>query len=103
MYRDKATAFNKILTQEEAGAISWYDNTWHYYQKWEHLLEGKSLIQSGYPFKSPSGEVRIQLDPSALPKTADWLSRALTIPINIHMDDRIPVILKAIEKAAAVL
>jgi 8-amino-3,8-dideoxy-alpha-D-manno-octulosonate transaminase len=101
--RDKATAFNEILTQEEAGAISWYDNTWHYYQKWEHLLEEKSLIQSGYPFKSPSGEQRVRLDPSALPKTADWLSRALTIPINIHMDDRIPVILKAIEKAATVL
>ena len=99
----KAKAFNEILAQEQAGAISWYENTWHYYQKWEHLLEGKSLIKNGYPFKKPSGEERFRLDPSALPRVAGWLSRALTIPINIHMDERLPVILKAIEKAAKVL
>jgi 8-amino-3,8-dideoxy-alpha-D-manno-octulosonate transaminase len=96
----KAKAFNKIMTEEGFGTVYWYENDWHYYERWEHLLEAKSLIGTGYPFKTPSGETRCRYDKSSLPRTAELLSRALTIPININMDDRIPGIIKAIKKAA---
>ena len=39
----------------------------------------------------------------ALTKTADILSRTLSIAINIHMDEQIPRIVKALEKAARVI
>ncbi len=97
---EKAKEFNRVMSEEGAGAIYWYDNLWHYYEEWEHLLEGKTLFRHGYPYKEASGETRCRYEGSALPKTAALLSRSLTIPININMDEQIPKILNAIKKAA---
>ena len=101
--REKAAAFNKTMADEGCPAVDWYENTWHYYEKWEHLLERKSLLNSGYPFNNESGEMRCSYDASALPETAGLLSRCLTIPINIHMGEQIPKIVQAIEKASLVI
>jgi 8-amino-3,8-dideoxy-alpha-D-manno-octulosonate transaminase len=96
----KARAFNKAMAEVGAGAIYWYENYWHYYEQWEHLLAGKSLTRTGYPFKVESGQVRCSLAKDALPKTAEILSRTLSIAVNIHMDQQIPKIIGAIEHAA---
>ena len=100
---EKAKAFNQAMTDEGAGTVYWYENTWHYYEKWEHLLEGKSLLRNGYPFKTKSGESRCDFKELNLPKTSALMSRAITLPINIQMDEQIPGIIKAIEKAAKVI
>jgi len=97
---EKAKVFNQVMSKEGAGTVYWYDNLWHYYEKWEHLIEGKSLLRYGYPFKTESGETRCSYANLELPKTAELLSRALTIPITINMDEQIPKILKAIDKAS---
>lgn len=97
---EKARTFNRVLADEGAEAVYWHDNTWHYYGQWEHLLEGKTPVRSGWPFRAAAGQARCRYGPSALPKTASILSRALTFPIRIHMDEQIPVILKAVDKAA---
>jgi 8-amino-3,8-dideoxy-alpha-D-manno-octulosonate transaminase len=96
---EEAAEFNRILSKEGSGAVYWYENDWHYYERWEHLLEGKSLINSGYPFRTSGGETRCGYDKSSLPRTAALLSRALTIPIGINMDKQMPGIISAIEKA----
>jgi len=96
----KAKAFNKAMADAGAGAIYWYENYWHYYEQWEHLLGGKSLMRAGYPFKGESGRMRAAYVKDALPKTAEILSRTLSIGINIHMDQQIPNIVKAIEVAS---
>jgi 8-amino-3,8-dideoxy-alpha-D-manno-octulosonate transaminase len=96
----KARAFNKAMAEAGAGAIYWYENYWHYYEQWEHLLGGKSLMRTGYPFKGESGEVRRVYAKDALPKTAEIMSRTLSIAINIHMEQQIPKIVNAIEHAA---
>ncbi|MBW2609234.1 MAG: DegT/DnrJ/EryC1/StrS family aminotransferase [Deltaproteobacteria bacterium] len=96
---EKAKEFNRVMTEEDVGAVYWYENDWHYFERWEHLLEGKSLLPSGYPFKNEAGETRCSYQKSSLPKTAELLSRALTIQININMDEQLPKILDAIEKA----
>lgn len=101
--KEKANAFNSVLTEEGCPTVYWYDNTWHYYKRWEHLLNGKTLTRSGYPFKTEKGKSRSAYEAQALPKTAKLLSLCLTIPININMQEQIPAILKAIEKAAKVL
>jgi 8-amino-3,8-dideoxy-alpha-D-manno-octulosonate transaminase len=100
---EKARFFSKAMAEAGAGAIYWHENYWHYYEQWEHLLEGKSLMRNGYPFKTESGRVRCSYAKDALPKTADILSRTLSIPINIHMDQQIPKILSAIEKASTAI
>jgi 8-amino-3,8-dideoxy-alpha-D-manno-octulosonate transaminase len=99
----KAQAFNKVMADAGAGSIYWYENYWHYYEQWEHLLGGKSLMRTGYPFKGESGHVRAAYAKEALPKTAEIISRTLSIGINIHMDQQIPKIVRAIEQAAKVL
>jgi 8-amino-3,8-dideoxy-alpha-D-manno-octulosonate transaminase len=95
----KAREFNRILGEEGFGAVYWYDNDWHYYEKWEHLLEGKSLLKGGYPFKTPGDDTRCSYDKSALPKTSEIMSRALTFQVTLGMDETLPDLLKAIEKA----
>jgi 8-amino-3,8-dideoxy-alpha-D-manno-octulosonate transaminase len=61
------------------GCFYWYDNNWHYYRKWEHLRELKSLGSVGR-------EVREQM--TAL-KSADfsvsdhWLGRNLSFLIKL--------------------
>jgi 8-amino-3,8-dideoxy-alpha-D-manno-octulosonate transaminase len=97
---DKARAFNKAMAEAGAGAVYWYENYWHCYEQWEHLLGGKSLTRTGHPFKGESGRVRRNYAKDALPKTAEILSRTLSIAINIHMDQQIPKIIGAIEHAA---
>jgi 8-amino-3,8-dideoxy-alpha-D-manno-octulosonate transaminase len=101
--QDKAAAFNKALSQEGAAAVYWYENTWHYYERWEHLLEGKSLTRTSYPFKNEEGASRCRYGLEDLPRTADLISRTLSFPINVYMDDQIPRIVQAIEKACKVL
>ncbi len=96
---NKAREFNRIISEEGYGAVYWYDNDWHYYERWEHLLEGKSLIRSGHPFKTPEGKTRCSYEKSALPKSSAIMSRALTIQITLNMEERMPGLLKAIEKA----
>ena len=95
----KAREFNRIMSEEGHGAVYWYDNDWHYYERWEHLLEGKSLIKSGHPFKTPDGGIRCNYEKTALPKTSAIMSRALTIQITLNMEEKMPGLLKAIEKA----
>ncbi|NLA74913.1 MAG: DegT/DnrJ/EryC1/StrS family aminotransferase [Deltaproteobacteria bacterium] len=95
----QAREFNRIMASEGHGAVYWYDNDWHYYERWEHLLEGKSLVRTGYPFKTPEGETRCSYDKNALPATAAIMSRALTIQITLNMEEKMPGLLKAIEKA----
>ena len=101
--REKADAFNRVMTEQGCGAVSWHENTWHYYERWEHLLEGKTVTRSGYPFRSENGDVRCDYRAPALPKTGELLSRCLTIPVNIYMEEQIPRILSAINKAARVI
>jgi len=96
---NKAREFNRIMAEEGFGAVYWYDNDWHYYERWEHLLEGKSLIKSGHPFKTPEGDTRCSYEKSALPNSSAIMSRALTIQITLNMEEKMPGLLKAVKKA----
>lgn len=97
---EAARTFNRVLTAEGAGAIYWHENTWHYFEQWEHLIEGKSITKTGYPFRHEDGRTRCAYRKGDLPKTADILSRTLSFAVNVYMDDQIPKIIRAIESAA---
>lgn len=92
-----------LLQENGAGAICWAENTWHFYRKWEHLLESKSQTQSGWPFAEPGGKRRIIYDPQDLPQSAELLDRTLVYPISIRMSEtKLKDMEAAIEKAAQV-
>ncbi|UII78003.1 DegT/DnrJ/EryC1/StrS family aminotransferase [Flagellimonas sp. HMM57] len=57
----------------------WYDNNWHYYRKWEHLLKQKSLgklpkdIEQGFP----------EYEASDFSKSDHWIGRTISCLIKI--------------------
>lgn len=85
--REHCCRLNDFLKENGHGAINFADNTWHFYPKWEHLLESKTLTASGYPFAEPGGKRRVVYDPLALPQSSAILDRTLVYPIGIKMGD----------------
>jgi 8-amino-3,8-dideoxy-alpha-D-manno-octulosonate transaminase len=101
--RDHCVRVNELLKKEGFGAINFAENSWHFYPKWEHLLEGKTCAASGYPFADPTGRRRIVYDPEGLPQSAALLERTLVYPVSIKMtEERLTAMSRALEKAAAV-
>lgn len=99
--KEKAMAVNEVLKAEGCGAIYFAGNTWHYYPKWEHLLGGKTLAASGWPFTSHDKR-RVVYDPAALPKSAAIIDRLLVFQVQIKLsEERLVQICAALEKAAA--
>ena len=100
--REKAQAVNRILQDNGAGAISFADNTWHYYPKWEHLINSSTLCDSGWPFKDRDGRRKVVYDPQALPNSAEIMNRLLVYQVPVSLpEERLQQINRAMEKAAA--
>ena len=97
---EKAQEVNRILSENGAGAVYFAVNTWHYYPKWEHLLEGKTLAMNGWPFKNEDGRRRVVYDPEGLPKSAAIMGRTLVYPVPVKLSEqRLEEIRQAVEKA----
>lgn len=91
---------NECLRKEGLGAINFSENTWHFYPRWEHLLEGKTITRSGYPFFEPAGKRRIVYDPQALPQSSALLERTLVYPVSIRMsEEKLLQMSQALKKA----
>lgn len=101
---EKAQAFNAVLKENNAGAIYFAENTWHYYPKWEHLLASSTLAANGWPFQYKEASRNLKYLSDALPQSAKIMERCLVYPIPIKMPrERTSQILSAIEKAAKIL
>jgi 8-amino-3,8-dideoxy-alpha-D-manno-octulosonate transaminase len=101
--REQCKRVNESLRNNGQGAINFAENTWHFYPKWEHLLDGKTLTKSGYPFAEPNGKRRIIHDPSLLPQSSALLERTLVYPIAIKMsDEKIADMCRALKNARKV-
>jgi len=91
-----------ILAENGAAPVYFAENTWHYYPRWEHLLEGKSVTKSGWPFFEPDGRRRVVYDPQGLPRSAEIMDRCLVYPVPVKLpDQRLRQIEAAVAKAAA--
>lgn len=97
-------AVNKALQEHGAGAVYFADNTWHFYPKWEHLLDGATLANSGWPFNKCHGSKRrVIYDPKLLPESAGIMSKTLVYQVPVVLsDERLAQVENAL-KAAAVL
>jgi 8-amino-3,8-dideoxy-alpha-D-manno-octulosonate transaminase len=93
----------KVLGDQGVAPICWADNNWHFYPKWEHLLNGSTLSQNGWPFIEPGGRKRLVYDPAALPKSAALLARTLVYPVSVKMSEtRLAELEAGLKKAATV-
>ncbi|MDB4292256.1 DegT/DnrJ/EryC1/StrS family aminotransferase [Maribacter sp.] len=81
---EKAKAVHKALGDAGVdGCFYWYDNNWHYYRKWEHLTEKKSLG------KLPN-EVIAQLpdySQSDFSKSDHWMGRTISCLIKLSWSE----------------
>ena len=100
--REKAQAVNRILQDNGAGAIAFAENTWHYYPKWEHLINASTICSSGWPFNEADGRRKVVYDPEVLPHSAEIMNRLLVYQVPVKLsEERLQQIDAAIEKAAA--
>jgi 8-amino-3,8-dideoxy-alpha-D-manno-octulosonate transaminase len=73
-----------VLREQGMGPVRWSENNWHYYPRWEHLLEGKTYCHDGWPFQA-HGKRRVIYDAKALPASAAIMERALTYQVPIKL------------------
>ncbi len=98
--KERAAAVNNVLRENNAGAINFGENSWHFYPSWEHLLAGKTLAHNGWPFTA-HGKRRVIYDPKALPASAELMNRTLVYPIPVNMSEqRLQEMTGALAKAA---
>lgn len=96
----RARQVNQVLRDNGAGAINFGENTWHYYPRWEHLLEAKTPCQGGWPFAA-EGKRRVIYDPAALPQSAEIITRTLVYPVPVKLaETQKTTMLEALRKAA---
>jgi 8-amino-3,8-dideoxy-alpha-D-manno-octulosonate transaminase len=94
---------NSVLKENNAGAINFSENSWHYYPKWEHLLNDATLTKTGWPFIEHDGRRRVIYDPDSLPVSAEIMKRTLVYQIPVQMsDEKFGQIRTALQKAAGV-
>ena len=97
----KTQAFNDVLAQENAGAIYFKNNTWHFYPQWEHLHKALTLCRTGWPFQGRGKQGDLSYRPDNLPKSEAIFDNLLVYPIPVKMEaSHLETIRSAIEKAA---
>jgi len=101
--KDHCQRIGNYLKEKGIGAINFSENTWHFYPKWEHLLGGKTLAASGYPFCEPGGKKRVIYDPKALPQASGLMERTLIYPVSVKMDsERLDFMCTTLEGASSI-
>jgi 8-amino-3,8-dideoxy-alpha-D-manno-octulosonate transaminase len=94
---------NSHLKEKGFGAINFSENSWHFYPQWEHLFNGSTLTNSGWPFKAHGEKRRVVYNPELLPRSAAIMERALVYPIPIKMDhEKLEAMCSAITSAATI-
>ncbi len=99
--KDHCLRVNKVLAENNAGAINFGENTWHFYPRWEHLLAGSTVAKNGWPFLEPGGKRRLMYDPELLPASAELINRTLVYPIPVKISqERLAEMTAALGQAA---
>ncbi len=94
---------NEVLRAEGCGAINFAENTWHYYPQWEHLLNGRTLAASGWPFCQADGKRRFVYDSENLPGSAGIMNRTLVFPVSVKMsEERLACMCSGLRKAGKI-
>ena len=66
------------------GVFYWYDNNWHYYRRWEHLRDLKSLSK----LPETTSEHFLSRHATAYPDSDHWMGRTLSILIKLGWDQQ---------------
>ncbi|WP_271766779.1 DegT/DnrJ/EryC1/StrS family aminotransferase [Aquimarina algiphila] len=77
---DHARKAHKALGEHGVDAcFYWFDNNWHYYKKWEHLLEQKSLSKLSQEVQSG-----LQKNNKSFDTSDAWMGRTISCLIKLN-------------------
>ena len=85
--RDKTLTVRESAKTAGLGLVYFFENTWHYYRNWEHLLLQKTPSRNGWPFHIAEGVRKLAYPKNLLPRTDERMACLLVMPINIKMDE----------------
>ncbi|OGP49677.1 MAG: aminotransferase [Deltaproteobacteria bacterium RBG_13_43_22] len=71
------------------GLVYFFENGWHYYRNWEHLLLQKTASRNGWPFQIEDGIRKLNYPKNLLSRTDERMACLLVLPINIRMEEDI--------------
>lgn len=87
--QEKTLTLKKLAQGIGLGLVYFYENGWHFYRNWEHLLEQKTAAYNGWPFRVAGGIRDLRYPRDLLPETDALMARTLVLPINIRMDEEV--------------
>jgi 8-amino-3,8-dideoxy-alpha-D-manno-octulosonate transaminase len=96
--QEKTWTLRDLGKKNGLGLIYFYENNWHYYRNWEHLLLQKTVCPNGWPFQTDDGSRKLTYPKNLLARTDERMARLLVMAINVKMDES--VFAKAEELAA---
>ncbi|WP_299242698.1 DegT/DnrJ/EryC1/StrS family aminotransferase [uncultured Aquimarina sp.] len=80
---DLARKAHKALNEHGVDAcFYWFDNNWHYYKKWEHLLEPKSLNKL-----SEEQQTGLQKNNRSFNASDTWMGRTISCLIKVSWSE----------------
>ena len=85
--QEKARAIKELSKKVGLGLIYFFENTWHYYRNWEHLLLQRTASHNGWPFRVEEGFRKLEYPRNLLPRTDERMARLLVMAINVKMDE----------------
>ena len=71
------------------GLVYFFENGWHYYRNWEHLLLQKTASGNGWPFQVEDNIRKLNYPQDLLPHTDEKMACLLVLPINIRMAEEL--------------
>jgi 8-amino-3,8-dideoxy-alpha-D-manno-octulosonate transaminase len=87
--REKTLILRDLAKEIGLGVVYFYENGWHFYRNWEHLLGQKTAAHNGWPFRVERGIRDLRYPQDLLPETDERMSRTLVLPINIRMEEEV--------------
>lgn len=87
--QEKTWLLKDLAKRVGLGFIYFYENNWHYYRNWEHLLLQKTPCQNGWPFQVEEGVRKLTYPQNLLSRTDERMTCLLVMAITIKMDESI--------------
>jgi 8-amino-3,8-dideoxy-alpha-D-manno-octulosonate transaminase len=85
--QEKTWTLRDLAKKIGLGLIYFYENNWHYYRNWEHLLLQKTFCQNGWPFQTDDGGRKLTYPKNLLARSDERMARLLVMAINVKMDE----------------
>ncbi len=85
--QEKTLALKDLGKKVGLGLTYFFENNWHYYRNWEHLLLQKTASFNGWPFRVEEGVRKLSYPRDFLSQTDERMARLLVMAINVKMEE----------------